>query len=576
MQTFIILTLITIVSTFISLFFLFEKAGENKWLALIPVYNLVIWTKTIERPWWWVLIMIFPGVNILMYIVFVYNTGTVFDRQTSLDRLLQAFIPFVGLLKISFDKDAKYVGQPEVKTKNIVKEWLDALVFAVIAASIIRGYFLEAFTIPTSSMEKDLLIGDYLFVSKMHYGAKIPKTPISLPFTHNNLPTSYIPSYIKSVQLPDWRLPKFQDIKRFDRVVFNFPTGDTAILSQSERGDELQGHNYYQIVRDQAYQLFTIEKRKTPGSLTLAENEQYISNRAKYENMARQSLLERNTYYYWDNRYNKYQQIKTSGYAVRPIDKKENYIKRCVALPGDVLEFKNGILHINGKKEEVENTQHLYLTVFNRDLSNKDKYDIKKKFNLSPADINKVNASAPYYYVNASDNKFKKLKEYCSASNSDENRGISILQSEKIEYKKDSITSPRLEIYPNHPSFNWTQDNFGPLWMPKAGETIQLNDSTYHLYKRCIRNYEGNTLTVKEGKYIINGKETTSYTFKQGYYYLVGDNRHNSADSRFWGFVPADHVVGKAIFIWMSLDQDLDWFDGKIRWNRFFTIVHNN
>jgi len=575
MNLFLIILLIFLFSSFIGLYKVFEKAGYNSSLAFIPGYNYFIWMKIIEKPWWWILILIFPGVNLIMFAVFTYNTSVVFNKRSRIDMLLAAFLPFIALPYIAFNASATFVGYPKEKKKDPIKEWIDALVFAVVAASIIRGYFLEAFTIPTSSMEKDLLIGDYLFVSKMHYGAKIPQTPLSLPFTHNNLPFSYIPSYFKDIKIPYTRLPKFTDIKRFDRVVFNFPTGDTAILGFTPQTQELQGHNYYQIIRDQAYNLFQIEQQKLPSQLSPKDNASFILNKGIYEERARKNLLENKQYTYLDYNRGGFGMLNTQGYAIRPIDKKENYIKRCVALPGDVLELKNGLLHINGKLNEVENTQHHYQVVFNRTIYKKERLSLfKKQFNINNADITQINDQNGYI-INTNEANFKKMETFFSSANNLKNKGLNIVVGQKVIYPKTNTLNPRREIYPNHESFNWTQDNFGPLWMPEEGASIELSDSTYHLYKRCIQEYEGNTITKKADGFYINGEKASSYTFKQGYYYLVGDNRHNSADSRFWGFVPHDHIVGKAVFIWMSLDNDLGWADGKIRWDRFFTIVHD-
>ena len=560
MNLLLILLSIYLICSFIGLYKIFAKAGENPIMAFVPGYNYFIWMKILEKPWWWMLIMIFPGLNFLMYAVYVYCTSIAMDKRSSADLAFAAFFPFLAILRLGFDPNITFIGTPKMDKKSTGTEWFEALIFAVIAASIIRGYFLEAFTIPTSSMEKDLLIGDYLFVSKLHYGVKVPETPVSLPFVHNNLPFSYIPSYFKSLKIPYTRLPKFTDVKRFDRVVFNFPTGDTAILGNTAETSELQGHNYYQMVRDQALYLFIIENRIQ--QMTMADQNKFMENRTKYEAKARKNLLEKNTYYT-----SSFKKIKTSGYVVRPTDKKENYIKRCVALPGDVLEFKNGTLWINGEQNEVKETQHFYYTTFNRVLRNNEIKALKTDFNISPVDIRSISNTAPLYSINMSAEKLTELKNKFSASSD-----LQIINTEiKMSKKDSSYVDPRLSIYPNHPSFHWTQDNFGPLWMPKEGETITLSDSTYYIYKRCIETYEHNSLEKRADGFYLNGEKADSYTFKQGYYYLVGDNRHNSADSRFWGFVPHDHVVGRAVFIWMSIDNDT----GNIRWDRLFTIVHD-
>ncbi len=574
MNLLLLVNIIFYISSCIGLYGIFKKSSINPSLAFVPVLNYLKWLKLLEKPWWWIFIFIFPGVNFLMFSVLVYCTSIYFNRRSMADVAMACFLPFIAIIRLGFDANSTLVGYPTTKEKNIVKEWVDALVFAVIAASIIRGYFLEAFTIPTSSMEKDMLIGDYLFVSKLHYGVKIPQTPVAFPFVHNNMPFSYVPSYLKSLDIPYTRMPKFTDIQRHDRVVFNFPTGDTAILGFTPQTSELQGHNYYQMVRDQAFNLYQIEHQKIPGNTSPLDDSLYMNQVVEYEQKARKLLLEDHNYTYVDYNRGNFGMINTSGFALRPIDRKENYIKRCVALPGDVLELKDGILHINGAVNEIEHTQHNYLIQFNRNIYKKERLDFKKRFDINTADLNQISENAAYI-VNMSDDVFQEMELFFSANNNTKNKGLNIISAQKMNYTKEQKINPRREIYPNHPSFNWTVDNFGPLWMPKAGESIELNDSTYTLYKRCIQDYEHNKIEKRNDGFYINDQKTEAYTFKQGYYFLIGDNRHNSADSRFWGFVPHDHIVGKAVFRWLSLDPELGWFDGKIRWNRLFRIVHD-
>jgi len=376
-------------------------------------------------------------------------------------------------------------------------EWVDALIFAVIAATFIRMFFIEAFTIPTSSMEKSLLVGDYLFVSKFHYGPKLPNTPLSFPFAHHTLPlTQSTKSYLDWIQNDYERLPGLQKIKNDDVVVFNFPEGDTVVVQHQDR-------SYYQIVRE----------------------------------IGRKAV--------WDN----------FDITVRPVDKRENYIKRCVGIPGDEIEIINSVLYVNGKQQKyIEGLQYNYSVLTNGTAINP---KILDEMNIAVDDRHFIQ---PGHFV------FPLTKEKAGRLKSLPN----VMDVIKFERRKGERSD---YIFPHNPQYNWNEDNFGPLLIPKRGMTIELNEKTLPLYERAIGYYEGNTLTKADGKIFINGQEATNYTFKMDYYWLMGDNRHNSADSRFWGFVPEDHVVGKAIFIWLSLDKDKSFLD-KIRFSRMFRTIH--
>jgi signal peptidase I len=381
-----------------------------------------------------------------------------------------------------------------VKKQKKIIEWIDAIIFAVVAATLIRMFFIEAFTIPTSSMEKTLLVGDYLFVSKVSYGPKLPNTPISFPFAHHTLPlTESTKSYLEWIKWPYKRLLGFNDVERGDCVVFNFPEGDTVVIQH-------QDQSYYQLVRD----------------------------------------LGRD--FVWRN----------FDVTVRPVDKKENYIKRCVALPGDTLKIVDGIVHINSiAQEKIDGLQFNYRVITDGTRINPkvlDKMDITEYRVLSPND----------YEFTLTQENFEKFKSFANV---------------KAIYRNimsDTIRAPY--IFPHHQNYTWNSDNFGPLVMPKKGVTIDLTIDNLPLYKRLIESYERNILEVNGDKIFINGTETNKYTFQMDYYWLMGDNRHNSADSRFWGFVPEDHVVGKAVFIWLSLDKNKS-FLSKIRWNRMFRYI---
>lgn len=383
----------------------------------------------------------------------------------------------------------------ETKRSALI-EWVDAIVFAVIAATLIRMFFIEAYTIPTSSMEKSLLVGDYLFVSKVSYGPKLPNTPLSFPFAHHTMPlTKNTKSYLEWIKRPYNRLAGFGDIKRNDVVVFNYPEGDTVIVQfQSER-------SYYSVVRE--------------------------IGRARV----------------W----------RDYDVVVRPVDKRENYIKRCVAIPGDTLHVSKGQLYINGKPQELfGGVQYNYIIRTNGTAINAKILDDLK---IAKAD-RFFNPAGGIYEMPLTTNAYNKIREL--------NNVHSVLKHENTNPSMMTKT-----IFPHSPKFAWTEDNFGPLLIPKKGETVNLTIDNLPIYERIINTYEGNELVVKDNIIYINNEVADSYTFNMDYYFLMGDNRHNSADSRFWGFVPEDHVVGKASFIWLSLDKDKK-FPANIRFDRVF------
>ncbi|HBF89081.1 MAG TPA: S26 family signal peptidase [Bacteroidales bacterium] len=381
-----------------------------------------------------------------------------------------------------------------VKKQTKVIEWVDALIFAVVAATLIRMFFIEAFTIPTSSMEKTLLVGDYLFVSKVSYGPKLPNTPISFPFAHHTLPlTQSTKSYLEWIKMPYKRLLGFGDVERNDCVVFNFPEGDTVVVQH-------QDQSYYALIR------------------------QFGRD------------------FVWSN----------FDVIVRPVDKKENYIKRCVAIPGDELQIKNGLVYINGQaQEKFEGLQFSYYVKTDGTRINP---KVLEKLDITDYQI----MSNSEYQFSLTLENYEKIKNFANIK----------LITRNI--KSDTLRSDY--IFPHSANYVWNEDNFGPLKMPKRGEKIQLTVNNLPIYRRIIDIYENNDLKVNGDKIFINGKETNEYTFNMNYYWLMGDNRHNSADSRFWGFVPEDHVVGKAVFIWLSLDKNKSWFN-KIRWSRMFNYI---
>ncbi len=410
-----------------------------------------------------------------------------------------------------------------VKNYKKSTEWIDALIFAVIAATLIRMFFIEAYTIPTSSMEKSLLVGDYLFVSKVSYGPKLPNTPLSFPFAHHTMPlTRKTPSYLEWIKKPYKRIAGFGDVKRNDIVVFNFPAGDTVIW-------KMQDQDYYSIVRNYADDL-KMRDVKQGNKLRSFE---------KYKAEARD--------YIWDN----------FDMTVRPPDKRENYIKRCVAVPGDSLLIKHGQVYINGNEQpHFEKMQYNYFVKTDGGKINSRHLD---KMNIAMADRNFSPARSLYQMPLTKENveRIKQLPNVVSVT----------------RYENTNASLASHYIFPFSPDYDWTEDNLGPLWIPKKGASVKLNTQNLPLYERIIDVYEGNELEVRDTRIFINGKETTEYTFKMDYYFMMGDNRHSSADSRFWGFVPEDHIVGKAVFIWLSLDKDKR-FLSKIRWDRLFNTIH--
>jgi len=406
-----------------------------------------------------------------------------------------------------------------VKKQSATVEWVDAIIFAVVAATIIRMFFIEAYTIPTSSMEKSLLVGDYLFVSKVAYGPTIPNTPLSFPFAHHTLPgTKNTKSYLEWIEWPYKRLAGLDDIKRNDVVVFNFPAGDTIVVGN-------ENPDYYSQLRGYAY-LFKEDDMKKGRSL---------QSKKAYVGMARNYISSHN-------------EIRT-----RPVDKQENYIKRCVGISGDTLKCIDGQMYINGKiQEKIEQMQYNYIVRTNGTLINPRKLD-----ELHIAKEDRIRKGSEYSLPLTAE-KVEKLKKLSNV--------VSII-------RRNSSVGVSEDVFPFSDQFNWNRDNFGPFAIPKKGQTVNLNLKNISFYERVIHAYEKNDFAVKDSVIYINGAPADTYTFKMNYYWMMGDNRHMSADSRYWGFVPEDHVVGKASFIWLSLDKDKSFLN-KIRWNRIFKWIH--
>lgn len=407
------------------------------------------------------------------------------------------------------------------KKQSKIVEWVDALIFAVIAASFIRLFFIEAYTIPTPSMEKSLLVGDYLFVSKISYGPRMPNTPLSFPFTHHTMPfTKHSKAYLEWIKWPYKRLAGLSKIKRYDAVVFNFPTGDTVILQHQNTG-------YYDFLRVRAHELK--ERDKKIGTQLLSPEQ--------YKALARKQI--------WQD----------YDIVVRPVDKKENYIKRCVGMPGDTFQIIGGQIYTNGKKQKkIDGLQYNYLVASNG-------------YGINPKKLDELNISQSDRHVYPNGKYIFPLTNYM-VNQLNQNRNVDTII--KLTEFKDTAN---YRIFPHDKRYPWNEDYFGPMYIPKKGATIKLTEENLPFFERIIKHYEKNELKIKDGKIFINGKESDEYTFKMNYYWMMGDNRHSSLDSRFWGFVPEDHVVGKAVFIWFSTDKDKPWYK-SIRWSRIFNGVH--
>ncbi len=512
MDAIMIIFFIFTLASIAGLWGVFRKAGQPGWKVLIPVYNLYIWVKISGKPRWWIIFLLVPYINIFMVMLLLVELLKGFNRDTIGAQVLCILFPYVYLPMLGFGK-AEFIHPADRKKikKSTTREWTEAIIFAVIAATIIRTFFIEAYTIPTSSMEKSMLVGDYLFVSKVAYGPRFPMTPLSLPFTHHTLPlTKSTKSYLEWISLPYYRFPGYTSINRNDVVVFNYPDGDTVALNQ-------QNISYYKLVRD------------------------YGHNNVWGNDFRNPQTGRRESNYF-------------GRIVARPVDKRENYIKRCVALPGDVLEVKDHILYINGRKaEDFPGIQYQYIVRTKSPLDHK----FFNKYRILLSDVMPFPQSNTYIIPLTG----KLLPVVEGMPNTDT---MALL----------TTTGWDPDIFPHSPHFPWNRDNFGPLTIPRKGVTVQIDTVSLLLYDRIIQIYEGNDLKVENGSVFINGVEAKSYTFKQDYYFMMGDNRHNSADSRMWGFVPHDHIVGKASFVWLSLDPDRKWFNGKIRWNKMFRSIH--
>lgn len=496
------------------LYKLFPKAGIAAWKAWVPFLNTweMCRAEKLKKHWFYWQFLPVAGWFISIWIIIEF--AKLFNRFSLVDHIAAVFVPFLYFPYLASRKDLKFVG-PEIVSrhkKSTAREWLDAAIFAIVAATLIRIFIFEAYVIPSPSMEKTLLVNDFLFVSKLSYGPRIPNTPLSVPFVHHTLPGGKGKSYSEAIKLP-YRRWFERPVKRYDVVVFNLPAGDTLTLEFDSQ------ITYYSLLHNEKLMIKQQLKQQYPDEAVLDK---------VAENMAYKNIWDRYTV------------------TTRPVDKRENYIKRCVAIAGDTLEIRNSILYINGEPGFVSPTESHYYRVEagGRGLSAEVLRD--QGVRLSENDFKK---DGPYYRLNLTRDEVEIVKKI---------QGVN-----SVELIIDNDTH---DIFPSHPAYSWSVDNFGPLWVPRKGATIELTPSNVILYKRLIRVYEGNTWDEKDGRIFINGEETTTYTFKMNYYWMMGDNRNLSQDSRYWGFVPEDHIVGEAWLIWMS------WEDGP-RWSRLFRTI---
>ena len=415
------------------------------------------------------------------------------------------------------------------KTRQIMS-WVDAIVFSLIAVYFVNMYFFQNYLIPSSSLEKSLRTGDYLFVSKLSYGPRIPNTPLHMPMTAHTLPLLNTKSYIDWPQWEYRRVKGLGQIQQNDIVVFNYPAGDT-VASKMQDGD------FHAIC-------YEIGERLYPYNMEGLDAEKRLEIFQEQYNAGRNYIA---------GNPGQFGEILS-----RPVDMRDNYVKRCVGLPGQWLKIRDGIIYTDNKPDkQPDNAQKSYIVTL--------KYDIPEDF-------------CKEYGITLEDRS-----ECFSESNTNVRRmPLTKKAYDALSKRTDMVTSivpapamGGIALYPHNMLTGWTCDNYGPIWIPKKGHTVRLSIASLPLYQRPIEVYENNTVKVRNGKIYINGKATNHYTFKMDYYWMMGDNRDNSADSRFWGFVPEDHIVGKPILIWLSLNKDYGWFDGKIRWNRIFRLVDN-
>lgn len=492
-----------------------RKATRAQWIkfsiAIILYLAFLVWVKS-----WW-------GLILVPFIFDIYITKKV---------------PW------SFWKKSQ---NPAVRS---VMSWVDAIVFALVAVYFVNIYVFQNYQIPSSSLEKSLLVGDFLYVSKMSYGPRVPNTPLSMPLTQHTLPIFNTKSYVEWPQWKYKRVPGFGKVKLNDIVVFNFPAGDTVALG-------VQESDFYSLAYNQGKRIYP-----APLDMDSLTRKQQKAVYDLYYNAGRQYILSNPREY--------------GEVTWRPVDRRENYVKRCVGLPGDTLQIVDGQVMIDGKA--IENPKNLQFNYFVQTTGPYINEDMFRELGISKADQYLMTGDGSY------DNGLAEIgldsRNTQSMLNPVYHLPLTKKMYDTLSANKKLISKIIMEpedyagqMYPQNLHTKWNRNNYGPIWIPAKGATITLTPDNLPIYERCIAVYEGNKLEQKEDGIYINGVKTDQYTFQMDYYWMMGDNRHNSADSRYWGFVPEDHVVGKPIVVWLSLDKDRGWFDGKIRWNRLFKVV---
>ncbi|MGG6230577.1 signal peptidase I [Tenacibaculum sp. SDUM215027] len=470
---------------------LYTRAGRKAWEAAVPVYNAIVLMQIINRPKWWVILLFIPIVNLLMFPIIWVETCRSFGFNKRPDTILAILTLGLYIYYINYFTKAEHIENRSLKPRSPLGEWVSSIAFAIIAATLVHTYFMQPYTIPTSSLEKTLLVGDYLFVSKFHYGARVPMTTIAAPMAHDTIPVLGTKSFLSDdknkdgllnkLSLPYMRVPGFQKIKRNDIVVFSWPSDSLATM-------------------------------------------------------------------WGDN---------SGKFTYKPIDKRTNYVKRAVGTPGDTLEVRDGYVFINGKRTVLpDRAKPQWLHIVD---TNGEKFSegAVKRYN-----IREWGMQGDKYVLNLTDEEAALIAKNPIVKNIEKHL------TPKGTYDKS--------VFPHDPRYAWSTDNFGPIYIPKEGVTVELNAATIPFYEQIIRRYENNNLTIFGNHIYINGKKAKEYTFKQDYYWMMGDNRQRSLDARNWGYVPFDHVVGKPVMIWLSWDANAPSFIAKlnsIRWDRMFTTV---
>lgn len=616
----------------------FEQTGRQPWEALVPGYNYFVAFKVMCNKPFWSLLLLFPGIHLVMLASLNVSYIRRFGYFSFTDTLQGIFFPYLIFAKIAQSKQdflpetnwsnsreteirkwgdhivlflclpvighvvALAIGavtreKPGKKSK--VKEWGDSLLFALVAASIIRTYVFEPFQIPTGSMEKTLLVGDFLFVNKLAYGPKVPVTPLSYPLVHNTVPWVNIKSYTTFEKGRYTRLPGFGKVNRNDVVVFNYPSGDTAVYDP-RMPNGLMGHDYHGIVINEARRLFMDQFSNQITELTneaiqnqIRINPAIQNDQVAYNKMANEfyesayfSVLKANAQTLvndieiWkrkarrmleedkiamDNQEGKL--IQHYGVIYRPVDKRENYIKRCVGIPGDWIEIKSSILYVNGKPAKVHPFQNLRYDVSNFAPLNEN--SMRERFGLEKS-RGDYYQSGTVYKMNLTAEELKKLKTAFPKAKFELEIEAQYNDTSKTYVPTALDRLNNLSMFPKDLNINNTTTDFSKIQIPSKGQTIKINKDNIAWYRRIITAYEGHSLSEKSDGIYIDGKKVSSYTFAMNYYWLMGDNRYNSADSRVWGFVPEDHVVGKASLVWFSKSADANI---GIRWERIFKLI---